>query len=102
MPILRLQHFPTRGRQRVYKTSPPTSNRLTAKNFSMKECIDLIRELSFWPLPQTDCAFCTHRKCGRCREVSFSIAACCQCRMRAIERLKYLEERLHENNSQDG
>ena len=48
MPILRLQHFPTRGRQRVYKTSPPTSNRLTAKNFSMKERIDLIHELSFW------------------------------------------------------
>src|SRR6266850_7890336 len=101
MPILRLQHFSTRGRQRVYKTPPPPSNSLIA-NFPMKECIDLIHELSFWPLPQTDCAFCTHRKCRRCREVSFSIAACCQCRTRAIERLKYLCARVDETDIRAG
>jgi len=68
----------------------------------MKQCIDLVHELSFWPLPQTECAFCAHRKCRRCREVSFSIAACCQCRMRAIERLKYLRARIDETDTQEG
>src|SRR6476660_108834 len=102
MPILQLEHFPTRGLHRVYKTSPPTSNRLTDKTFSMKERIDLIHELSFWSLPQTDCAFCAHPKCGRCREVSFSIAACCQCRTRAIERLKYLRARIDATDARAG
>jgi len=62
----------------------------------MKERSDFVRELSYWPLPETECAFCAHRKCHRCREVSFSSAACCQCRTRAIERLKFLRDRLDE------
>ncbi|GEM_PF-1455113 len=65
----------------------------------MKEWIDFVRELSLWPLPETECAFCAHRKCQRCREVSFSSAACCQCRNRAIERLKFLRERLDERGA---
>src|SRR5262249_42758523 len=65
------------------------------ENF-MKERSDFVRELSLWPLPETECAFCAHRKCHRCREVSFSSAACCQCRTRAIERLKFLRDRLDE------
>jgi hypothetical protein len=60
----------------------------------MKDSNHFVRELSLWPLLDTECPFCAHRKCGGCREVSFSVAACCHCRTRAIERLKVLQEQL--------
>src|SRR4030095_1050433 len=62
--------------------------------FSVKGLIDLTRRTHFWLLLDAKCPFCTYRKCGECREVSFSILACCQCRARAIERLHALQKLL--------
>ncbi|HWP58522.1 MAG TPA: hypothetical protein VNL14_11580 [Candidatus Acidoferrales bacterium] len=36
------------------------------------------------------CVICGHPKCRRCREVSLSNLACCQCRARALRRLQQL------------
>ena len=44
-----------------------------------------------WPLLRLRCV-CGHLNCPDCREVSFSILACCKCRARAIERLKELQK----------
>src|SRR5581483_11650807 len=80
-------HAP-RGCNPVFQQS---SNRPSPGKFH--ERMDRLRARTLLvPLPETECAFCAHRKCQRCREVSFSSAACCQCRNRAIERLKFLRE----------
>ncbi len=47
-----------------------------------------------WPLLRTKCLFCGHANCPECREVSFSILACCKCRARAIKRLQDLQDAL--------
>jgi hypothetical protein len=62
----------------------------------------LARRTHFWLLLQAKCPFCTHRKCGECREVSFSILACCQCRSRAIERLHALQKLLSDKDEKNG
>jgi len=51
-----------------------------------------MRTVSFSPLPEAPCPFCMHRKCTKCREVSFSVAACCECRKRALARLDCLQK----------
>ena len=60
-----------------------------------------MERMRFWPLPDIECMLCKHRKCAACREVSFSVAACCQCRSRAIARLEYLQKIAAENKRQD-
>ena len=49
-----------------------------------------------WSIIRAKCLLCGHLNCPACREVSFSILACCQCRPRFIERLQELRE--HQDN----
>jgi hypothetical protein len=44
-----------------------------------------------WSIVRAKCLLCGHPNCPACREVSFSILACCQCRPKVIERLQELE-----------
>ena len=55
-----------------------------------------------WPLLRVRCLLCGHLTCPACREVSFSILACCKCRAKAIERLKDLQERQDTNDKDTG
>jgi hypothetical protein len=45
-----------------------------------------------WPFLRAKCLLCGHLNCPECREVSFSILACCKCRARAIKRLQDLQQ----------
>jgi len=45
-----------------------------------------------WPFLRAKCLLCGHLNWPECREVSFSILACCKCRARAIKRLQALQE----------
>ena len=45
-----------------------------------------------WSFLRAKCLLCGHLNCPVCREVSFSILACCQCRARAIKRLQEVQE----------
>ena len=52
------------------------------------------------PLLRVRCLLCGHLNCPDCREVSFSILACCKCRAKAIERLRDLQE--HQDKEDGG
>ena len=52
-----------------------------------------------WPLLKVRCLLCGHLNCPDCREVSFSILACCSCRAKAIERLQ--EFRAHQDTKDE-
>jgi hypothetical protein len=45
-----------------------------------------------WPFLRAKCLLCGHLNCPDCREVSYSILACCKCRASAIKRLQDLQE----------
>ena len=51
-----------------------------------------------WSIVRAKCLLCGHLNCPACREVSFSILACCQCRQRFIECLQELQK-LQDKNS---
>src|SRR6266436_3873001 len=67
---------------------------------SVKGLANLERKTHFWLLLDAKCPLCAHRKCGECREVSFSILACCQCRARAIARLSTIQKLLNDEKNQ--
>jgi len=55
-----------------------------------------------WVFLRAKCLLCGHLNCPACREVSFSILACCKCRVRAIKSLQELQERQDTNDKDTG
>jgi len=95
----KLNHLKTTSHLiRSISNSVNTALKTPADNSNVHERRSLIsmRTVSFSPLPEAPCPFCMHLKCAKCREVSFSVAACCQCRKRALARLDCLQKRFSE------
>ena len=46
-----------------------------------------------WSLFKKKCLLCGHPNCPECREVSFSLLACCKCRAKALKLIEAIKER---------